>query len=216
MDFLTASAIVPGKSEDGDQLALVIIPADSQGIERKSFWKTWILQGAESEEVVLNDVFVPEEFVYYLGKPEDLGNILAKAFIWVELFLSASYLGAASALVERVIAEGKGTPSERALLAIEVEGAMAALEAVAHSIMFVGNSDFEVAQSLFVRYSVQRAIERVTETSVELLGGIAFIRSEEIAYLLAASRALAFHPPSRLSVAPHLDAYLAGEPLVMP
>ncbi|MBC5793743.1 acyl-CoA/acyl-ACP dehydrogenase [Sphaerospermopsis sp. LEGE 00249] len=215
MHFLTASAIVPSK-EDGDLLALVIIPADSPGIERKSFWKTWVLKAAESEEIILNDVFVPEEFVYYLGQPEDLENILAKAFIWVELFLSASYLGTASALVERVIAERKGSPGERASLAIEVEGAMAALEAVAHSIMYFGNSDHQVAQSLFVRYSVQRAIERVTETSTELLGGIAFIRSEEIAYLLAASRALAFHPPSRLSMAPFLDEYLAGGSLVMP
>jgi alkylation response protein AidB-like acyl-CoA dehydrogenase len=216
MDFLTASAIVPDKSGDGDRLALVIIAADSPGIERKPFWNTWVLRGAESDEIILNEVFVPEEFIYYLGKPEDLGNILAKAFIWVELFLSASYLGVASALVERVIAERKGTPSERALVAIEVEGAMAALEAVAHSIMLGGNSDTEVAQSLYVRYSVQRAIERVVETSAELLGGMAFISSGEVAYLLAASRALAFHPPSRLSMAPYLDAHLAGEPLVMP
>jgi alkylation response protein AidB-like acyl-CoA dehydrogenase len=216
MDFLTASAIVPSKSENGDQLALVIIPADSPGIERKPFWKNWVLRGAESEEVILNEVFVPEEFVYYLGKPENLGNILAKAFLGFELFVSASYLGTASALVERVIAERKGTPSERTLVAIELEGAMAALEAVAHSIMLGWTSDTEVAQALCVRYSVQRAIERVTETSAELLGGMAFISSEEISYLLAASRALAFHPPSRLSMAPYLDAYLAGEPLVMP
>jgi alkylation response protein AidB-like acyl-CoA dehydrogenase len=216
MDFLTASAIVPSPSEDGDQLALVIIPADSPGIERKPFWKTWVLQGAESEEVVLNEVFVPEEFVYYLGKPENLGSIMARAFLWFELFVSASYLGVASGLVERVIAERKGTPSERAGVAIEAEGAMAALEAVAHSLMLGWTSDTEIAQALCVRYSVQRAIERVTETSAELLGGMAFICSEEIAYLLAASRALAFHPPSRLSMAPYLDDYLAGGPLVMP
>ena len=49
-----------------------------------------------------------------------------------------------------------------------------------------------------------------------LLGGMAFISSSEISYLLAASRALAFHPPSRLSMVPALDRYLAGESLVMP
>ena len=216
MDFLTASAIVPSKSEDGDQLALVIIPADSPGIERKPFWNNWVLRGAESDEVILNEVFVPEEFIYYLGKPEDLGSVMARAFLWFELFVSSSYLGVASALVERVIAERRGMPTERTLVAIEVEGAMAALEAVAHSIMLGWTGETEIAQALFVRYSVQRAIERVVETSAELLGGMAFIRSGEISYLLAASRALAFHPPSRLSMAPYLDAYLAGEPLVMP
>jgi alkylation response protein AidB-like acyl-CoA dehydrogenase len=216
MDFLTASVIVPGKSGEADQLALAIIAADSPGIEVKPFWNTWVLCGAESDEVILTDVFVPEEYLFYLGNPEDLGSIMARAFTWFELFVSASYLGAASALVERVIAERRGTPSERALVAIEVEGAMAALEAVAHAIMLGWTSDTEIAQALFVRYSVQRAIERVVETSAELMGGMAFVSSGEIAYLLAASRALAFHPPSRLSMASYLDAYLAGEALVMP
>jgi hypothetical protein len=30
---------------------------------------------------------------------------------------------------------------------------------------------------------------------------------------MAASRAIAFHPPSRLSVAPALDDYLMGKPM---
>lgn len=216
MDFLTASVIVPSRTGDGHELALAIIAADSPGIERKPFWNSWVLRGAESEEVVLNQVFIPEEFIYYLGRAEDLGSLMARAFLWFELFVSASYLGAASALVERVIVERRGTPGERASVATEIEGAMAALEAVAHSIMLGWTGEAEIAQSLFVRYSVQRAIERVVETSSELMGGMAFIRSGEIAYLLAASKALAFHPPSRVSMAPYLDAYLLGEPLIMP
>ncbi len=216
MDFLTASIIVSGKSGEESQLALVMIPANSSGMERKPFWNNWVLRGAESDEVILNEVFVPDEYIYYLGKPENLGSIMARSFLWFELFVSASYLGTASSLVERVIARGKGTHSERTSIATEVEGAMAALEAVAHSIMLGWTGDTEIAQALFVRYSVQRAIERVVETSAELLGGMAFVSSGEVSYLLAASRALAFHPPSRLSMSSHLDAYLAGEPLVMP
>jgi alkylation response protein AidB-like acyl-CoA dehydrogenase len=216
MDFLTASVIVPSKSGDGDELALVIIAADSPGIERQPFWNTWVLQGAESEEVILKDVFVPEEFIFYLGKPENLGSIMARAFLWFELFVSASYLGVASALVERVIAERRGNPGERSSVVIEIESAMSALEAVAHGMMLGWTGETEIAQALCVRYSVQKAIERVTQTSAELLGGMSFIRSEEVAYLLAAARALAFHPPSRLSMAPNLDAYFAGETLVMP
>jgi hypothetical protein len=41
-----------------------------------------------------------------------------------------------------------------------------------------------------------------------LLGGAAFVTAPDVAYLLAASRALAFHPPSRLHASPALDAYL--------
>lgn len=214
MDFLTATVLVPAQSGDESELALAIIQADSPGLERRPFWASWVLAGAESDEVILHEVVVPEEFVSYLGGSDALG--LTKGLIWFELLISASYLGIASALVERTIASRRGTPAERMLLGIEVEGAMAALEGVARSIMLGETSDAALAQTLFVRYAVQRAIERVTVHATELLGGMAFVRSSEIAYLLAASRALAFHPPSRLSVAPALDRYLAGEPFIMP
>jgi hypothetical protein len=70
-----------------------------------------------------------------------------------------------------------------------------------------------LVRSLLVRYAVQGAIERAVARATELLGGISFIRSWDVGYLLAASRPLAFHPPSRLSVAPALGAYLQGSPL---
>jgi hypothetical protein len=49
--------------------------------------------------------------------------------------------------------------------------------------------------------------------AAELLGGIAFIRSPDIGYLIAAVRALAYHPPSRTAMAEALVDYLTGRPL---
>jgi len=217
MDLLTASVSIPNKSGDGSELAVVTIPATTPGIERRPFWTNSVLAGAESDEVILHDVKVPEQLISYTGSSENLDYVQTRGFLWFELLISASYLGIASALVERTIAASKGTPSERTLLGIEVEGAMAALEGVAQSMM-VGNSDQgndQLARTLFVRYAVQRAIERVTAHAVELLGGMAFISSPEVAYLFAAARLLAFHPPSRLSISPGLDKYLAGESLLV-
>jgi hypothetical protein len=42
---------------------------------------------------------------------------------------------------------------------------------------------------------------------------MAFIGSPDVSYLFAASRALAFHPPSRLSIGSALDGYLMGKPM---
>lgn len=217
MDLLTASVSIPNKSGDGSELAVVTIPATTPGIERRPFWTNSVLAGAESDEVILHDVKVPEQLISYTGSSGNLDYVQTRGFLWFELLISASYLGIASALVERTIAASKGTPSERTLLGIEVEGAMAALEGVAQSMM-VGDSDqgnHQLARTLFVRYAVQRAIERVTAHAVELLGGMAFISSPEVAYLFAAARPLAFHPPSRLSISPGLDKYLAGESLLI-
>ena len=58
-----------------------------------------------------------------------------------------------------------------------------------------------------------QVVERVASRAAELLGGMAFVSSPDVACLLASTRALAFHQPSRLSAAAALDAYLEGQPL---
>jgi alkylation response protein AidB-like acyl-CoA dehydrogenase len=216
MDFLTASVLLPSPSGRGQELALATIPANAPGIQVKPFRDRWVLAGSETNEVVLNDVEVPNEYISYFGNAEELNAAISKAFLWFEVFVSACYLGAASNLVERVLTLKKGSASERMSLCIETEGSMAALEGIAQVLMSGCEDPEAVARFLYVRYSVQRAIERVTAHAAELLGGMAYLGSNDVASLYAACRALAFHPPSRLSVAQPLDEYMMGGPLVMP
>jgi len=213
MHILTASVSVPNDSGDGARRAVAVVPADTPGLDRKPFWKSAVLGGAESDELSLTDVHVNDDQVFFPEVEESLDAVEAGGFLWFELLVSASYLGVASALAERVLAGGRGNPGERLRLAIDVEGAMAALEGVARAMQTGDRGEAILVQALFVRYSVQQAIERVSALAAELLGGMAFIGSPDVAYLLAASRALAFHPPSRLSVAPALDGYLMGKPM---
>jgi hypothetical protein len=62
---------------------------------------------------------------------------------------------------------------------------------------------------------VQDAISATVNQATELLGGMAYINSSDVAYLAAASHAIAFHPPSRSSVAGGLLDYYAGYPMVV-
>lgn len=66
---------------------------------------------------------------------------------------------------------------------------------------------------LTARYATQDLLSQTVDQAVEMLGGMAYIRSGEVAYLASAVRALAFHPPSRASVAAELAEYFAGGPL---
>jgi alkylation response protein AidB-like acyl-CoA dehydrogenase len=213
MDLFTLSTPAPEGMAAG--LAAAIIPADTPGIERRPFWQSPILAGAESDEVVLRDVFLPERELMPLGGPGRIDAVQQRGTLWFELLITASYLGIASALVERVLLSEKGSADERVSLATEVEAAMAALEGVARAMLAGERGNDELARVLLVRYAVQSTISRATSLAVELLGGMAFIRSPEVSYLLAASRALSLHPPSRLSAGKGLDAYLAGSPLVL-
>jgi len=135
-------------------------------------------------------------------------------FLAFELLASASYLGIASGLVERALLQRRGAPSDRVALATELEGAAMALEGVARAAdASRAEEESLVAQALLVRRHVQSAIERAGDLAVEVLGGMAFIGDPDVSYLLAATRALAFHPPSRRSAIAGLDAWLTGERL---
>lgn len=217
MDFMTASVVLPSPAGNGHkELALATIPADAPGIKVNPCVDRWILGGSETNEVVLNRVEVPNEYISYFGNAEELNAAISKAFLIFELFVSACYLGVASALVERVLLGKKGTPVERLSLVTEVEGAMTTLEGISYTIMQGQDDAAAVAKSLFVRYFVQHAVERVSAQAAELLGGMAYMGNGEVACLYAAARALAFHPPSRISIAPSLDNYLMGQDLIMP
>lgn len=214
MDMLTASF----RLEDDDRLAVAIIPATSEGLSRKPFWGTWVLAGAESHEVILDDVAVEEQLVVFLDEPEagsNLGEIDARGLVWFELLISASYVGTASGLVERAVSTEKGTASDRIAPALELEGAAAALEGVATALDSGEDPHGLLMRALLVRYAVQDAVTRSASKAVETLGGMAFIGSSEVAYLLAAAHALTLHPPSRAKNWESLAAGLRGAPLVL-
>jgi len=89
---------------------------------------------------------------------------------------------------------------------------MSAAEGVAHRLMGGMDPARMLPHALLVRYSVQRAVVEVTNRAADVLGGIAFITDPDVAYLISAARALAFHPPSRGKGMPALGRYVQGEP----
>lgn len=213
MDLLTASLLVPPRAPgEPPQFAVAVIPAGTPGLERRPFWSAPVLGGAESEELLLTDVIVPEMHVAYLGDPKSLDAVALGGFLAFELLATATYLGVASALCERVLRARRGEARDRAGLGFELESTMAALEGVALQAV-EGEQEALVARALFVRHAAQAAIERATNRAVDLLGGLAFIGDPEVTLLLGTAKALAFHPPSRPAADAALDRHLRGEAL---
>lgn len=214
MGLLTASVMVP--ADDGrTTLALLLIPPDSAGITIHPFWSSHVLAAAQSEEVRLENVFVPDDLVIR-GTPEDPGrldDLQTATFVWFELLITSAYVGAASTLTELVLARTRGSVTDRAALSIQLESAVALTEGMARAVRDGLSGDDSVAAALVARYGTQKALAAVAELAVELLGGIAFIRSPEIAYLSSALHPLAFHPPGRGSTSQGLVDYFNGGPL---
>jgi len=214
MDLISVSLVVPGaRSTDAHRLAVALVSARSAGIRVEPFWGNNVLAAAETGTVHFEKVLVDPKMISYSGTPNSLDRIQTRGLIWFQLLISASYLGVASALVERVLKSGRTSPSDLAALGIELEGAMATLGGMALVVESGDSSSAALAQALFGRYAVQHAIDRATSLAFELLGGRDFARSGEASYLVAAARGLNFHPPSRPAIAGALGAYLNGHGL---
>lgn len=213
MDLLTASVALPIDGEP--TLAVLLIPRDSAGLSVHPFWNTWVLAGSESNEVRLNDVFVPDEYVIRTAPddPSRLDDLQTAGFVWFEMLISSVYTGAASVLVDRALDRGRGSVTDRAFAAIQLESAIAGLEGVARGVRDGMSGDEAVAAVLVARYAAQQALARATDMAAELIGGIPYMQSSEMSSLVSACRPLVYHPPSRSSAAEALVAYFGGEPL---
>lgn len=213
MDLMSASVALHDGTGGEPGLGVVVIPSTLDGISVRPFWDAHVLRGAESDEVVLTDVEIPDVLVV---KPEDntglsIDAVEAKGFVWFTLLISAAYIGMASALVDPMISSGRGTAEERATAACELEAATLALERVAGEVDGSGASLDLLPMALVARYSAQGAIRRAVSTAVELLGGVRFIKEPMVAYLAAATNALNFHPPSRHAMAEELEKTFLGK-----
>ena len=209
MDFLSCGLI----AEDGDggwRRAVGLVPADCDGIVRTPFWKSDLLCGAESEAVTLTDVHVPDDFVFVIDDDSVLDPVEVAGYIWFQMALTSTYLGMVSRLVERVLQSGKGPVEERGMLVAQVEAQMAAVDGIALGLSHGVDRELLLARSLSTRFSAQMVVEQVAMRAAELLGGMAFIGQGEVGYLLAASRAMAFHPPGRLHSTRALDSFMTG------
>lgn len=211
MDLLTASVAltVPGEPPE---TAFVLLPVTLPGISRHPFWASRVLAGAESDELRLTDVRIEEELLIRTDQAPDgsLDDLQTVGYIWFELLISAAYLGMASTLVERALSGRRGSPGELASLGTRLETATQLLEGVARTFADGATDNDGLATVLLARYGAQDAIADATRQAVEMLGGMAFISSDEVAYFSAACHCLSFHPPSRSSMAPALTEYLDG------
>jgi len=217
MDLLTASVMVPREDGAGKELAVVLIPAGTPGLQVSEFWATFALAGAESEQVSVDGVLVPYELVVrtHVDPGQEIDDTQVTAFLWFELLITASYLGVASALVERVVGDERIPDAERVRLVAETEAAMSGLENLARQVPDANGDRQLLADALYVRYAVQDTIARVVPRSVELLGGMRFFVADDIAYLAACANGLGFHPPSRGKMSAPLARHLADEPLAV-
>jgi alkylation response protein AidB-like acyl-CoA dehydrogenase len=210
MDMITVSVQTPSSP---DEFAIVLLGRDTPGITVEPLWSNAVLAGAETGIVRFDNVSVPRSALSYVAGGDDLERTQLRGYTWFELCITSSYLGIAAILVEAALA--RATDSAIVEMAGELEPAIAMLDHVAHRLDAGEASDVLLARTLFVRFAVERAIQRATDRAFELLGVGTLSSDAPLTGLLMACRALSYHPPSRRRCEPGLASFVSGAALTL-
>ncbi|MCG5213798.1 acyl-CoA dehydrogenase family protein [Streptosporangium soli] len=208
MDRLLAKVTVSDEEHDDEGQALTLMPADAEGVTVSG-------AGAEGELVTFHDVNRRDGLLVPLSAKGQANQKLTAGFAWFQVLMTGSYLGAASALVERALLNDQVPESERVRLLVETELAMSTAEGVAGRIDAGDPDESTLAAALYVRYSVQDTLARIVPRAVDLLGDLDPTASDEVAYLTTFANGLTPHPPTQSQMAGPLEAHLAGGPLTL-
>jgi alkylation response protein AidB-like acyl-CoA dehydrogenase len=158
-------------------------------------------------------VHVEDARIVPLGDPAVSVPLLNSLMIWFLPLITAAYLGIATGQVERLFTGKRGAAVDRVRAFASLETVAAAVEALARDVDSAPHDEALLGRTLLVRYTAQRAIAEATDQVLELLGGMAFVTGTDGIDLLAASRALAFHPPAEAAMRERMDAWLDGDEL---
>lgn len=196
------------KSNDPSHRGVALVSRTAPGISTEKFWPTDILQAADSNKITFTDTPLPADalLLYEKDHPggEDIKHAVEAAEITAlslfQLMISASYLGVASRLVEISIITQSANASLRSTMIRRLESTAMSLYFLAsaidanRSVAFFDEWFF--ARCLMARKNAEHQITATLSLSTQALGGMNFLRNDEIRYLLQAGQCIKFHPPA--------------------
>lgn len=105
---------VQALDDDPESLLVVLLPREVDGLSVKRTWDTVGMRASESDTVVLEKCFVPDDLVFHRCTPGfDLDEVFTAGLAWFCLTATATYLGLLEAALDeagRILARSKLQP----------------------------------------------------------------------------------------------------------
>lgn len=198
--FVT-SAPCAGENGRGVEILHFAIPFGSEGVSIIDTWRTIGMRGTGSNDVSLENVFVPEEAIV-ARRPAGVWHPLWDAVLPVALpLISACYVGLAEAAAAKAgdAARAQGKSHLAPLLGEMLNELTCARLALNDMISINNNYQYTpgigISDSILVRKTLAaRAVKATVEKAAEIVGGAGFFRGHEIERILRDVRAMHFHP----------------------
>ncbi len=194
--FVTSAVL---ETETGKEVLHFSVPFASEGIEIQSNWNTLGMRGTGSNDVLMNDVFVPEASIV-ARRPANQWHPMWDMIIPIAMPLIVScYMGLAERAVELAIKQCKGN-AEKAAEIGEMRNQLRAAR-LARDAMVLACKDLSFTPDLDNTDSIlsykalaTKGIHAAVASASNLVGGSGFYKGNEVERISRDVRALHFHP----------------------
>jgi len=196
-DLFVTSAVFEG--DDGPEVLHFAVPMNSQGVEIQSNWNTLGMRGTGSNDILLNDVFVPAAAIV-ARRPVGVWHPMWDVILPIALApIVACYVGLAESACEQAIAVAKGKEHLAAVVGQmknELTIAQMALrEMMATVDNYAFNPDAEITDAMLTRKAIAaNAVKAVVEHAADIVGGSGFYRGNAMERIVRDVRAIHYHP----------------------
>jgi alkylation response protein AidB-like acyl-CoA dehydrogenase len=188
-------------AEEGRRVLNLAVPFSSEGVTVLDNWDTLGMRGTASNDVVLEDVFVPDERVLANRPYGVLDGPLQVIGSIAFPIVSAAYLGvaeAASAAAVRAAARRANDPTVRRQVGLMQHRLRVAGWALDGALDLVGPDPQPSAETLTAVMLAKREVAlagiEVCDLAMEVAGGSAFFRGSVVERCYRDIRAAKFHP----------------------
>ena len=185
---------------EGSEVVHFVVPFDHDGVQRVETWDALGMRGTGSHDVVLEDVFVPEDSIV-LRRPSGEWHPMWNVVIPTAMpLITAAYVGLAEAAVELAKTAAGRRGVELAPVVGEMTNALTVAQLVADDMVRMNDDHrftptLEAADAILTRKAiVADAVKTTVELASELVGGPGFLRGHHMERIVRDVRAMHFHP----------------------
>ncbi|HEY0625212.1 MAG TPA: acyl-CoA dehydrogenase family protein [Allosphingosinicella sp.] len=206
-DLLVTSAVYQDPEEEPTVLHFAV-PLKADGVKMLDTWKVLGMRGTGSNDIELNEVFVPDAAVSG-RRPQSKWHMLFHIISMIAFpLIYSAYVGVAEGARAKALAAARRKPEDRHLpyLVGEMENAFAEAEMAWERMIALAETGTPgpetTSRTMTCRTLVGRAAIRTVEQAMEVAGGGAFYRTMELERAFRDVQGARFHP---LQEKPQLD-----------
>jgi acyl-CoA dehydrogenase len=201
-DLFVTSAVFDG--DDGPEVLHFAVPMRGEGIEIQDNWDTLGMRGTGSNDIMMQDVFVPADAIV-ARRPVGTWHPMWDVIVPIALpIIVACYVGLAENAADLAVQSASGKPGHAATIGrmqSELTTAKLALEDMIRVVdNYAFTPDLDTTSDILMRKAIAaRSVKAAVETASEIVGGAGFFRDHPMERIVRDVRAFHFHPlPERI------------------